>query len=309
MSDERRFADPQIAEYVRSPASVPDYSDIPAARRIREDAALLKPREPNLARVTDLEFAGLHARLYRPSLEATPLLLFLHGGGWIIGSIETYDHIARRLAHLSGVSVLSLGYRLAPEHPWPAAIDDAVAALEWLADRDESLGAFTTLAVGGDSAGGYIATQACHRLRDTNPTLLPALQVLLYPITDLTGSQPSMRENATGCGLTAERVEFFARHWVADPARWSDPDVSPLHAQDLSGLPPALVVVADYDPLRDEGARYAERMAEADVEVTFRCEPGLIHAFLWLDELSPACAAAGVRVSDDLHRLLSPSKT
>ena len=159
----------------------------------------------------------------------------------------------------------------------------------------------------GDSAGGTLAALGCLRLRDEYPPALPDLQVLLYANTDLTGAQPSMREKATGWGLDAATVRFFNSQWVPDQARWSDPEVSPLHAPDLSGLPGALVVSAEHDPLRDESEAYARRLRDAGVAVELRREPGLIHGFMTLDEISPACAAAADRVAADLRAQLSLS--
>ena len=161
------------------------------------------------------------------------------------------------------------------------------------------------MAVAGDSAGGTLAALGCLRLRDEYPPALPDLQVLLYANTDLTGSQPSMREKATGWGLDAATVRFFNSQWVPDQARWSDPAVSPLLALDLSGLPAALVVSAEHDPLRDESEAYARRLRDAGVAVELRREPGLIHGFMTLDEISPACAAAADRVAADLRAQLA----
>jgi acetyl esterase len=279
--------------------------DIEAVRRAGDETARAVRPLPPIATVQDIEAAGRAARLYRPSPDRTPLVVYLHGGGWTIGSVATYDHFARRLASRSGAAVLLLEYRLAPEHPWPASIDDTVAALRWVANRPEALGPVESVAVAGDSAGGTLATLACLVLRDASPAALPALQVLAYPNTDLTGSQPSMREKATGYGLTADGVRFFSRQWVPDQAMWSDPRVSPLYAPDLSGLPRALVVTAEHDPLRDEGERYAERLRDAGVEVTLRREHGLLHNFMRMDDVSPASAAAGDRVADDIRRLLA----
>jgi acetyl esterase len=163
----------------------------------------------------------------------------------------------------------------------------------------------TAVAVAGDSAGGTLAALGCLRLRDEYPPALPDLQVLLYANTDLTGAQPSMREKATGWGLDAATVRFFNSQWVPDQARWSDPKVSPLHAPDLSGLPGALVVSAEHDPLRDESEAYARRLRDAGVAVELRREPGLIHGFMTLDEISPACATAADRVAADLRAQLS----
>ena len=294
-------ADRGLADWLASLPLNSGLMDIAATRRSGDEAALAEAREPDLARVVDLEVRGLQARLYRPSLDRTGLLLYLHGGGWTIGSIETYDRLASR----SGIALLSLEYRLAPEHPWPASIDDTVMALEWIAQRPLELGPTGAVAVGGDSAGGTLATLACHRLRERHSQAMPALQVLLYPNTDLTGAHPSMTEKATGYGLTAEGIRFFNRQWVPNDAQWSGPTVSPLHAPDLAGLPPALVVTAEHDPLRDEGNRYAERLAAAGVEVLHRCEPGLVHSFMRLDRVSPACAAAADRVADELAHLLN----
>lgn len=282
--------------------------DVADLRAGTEERARARPRGPELTAVRDLDAGGVPARLYQPVDQPAALVVYLHGGGWTIGSLATHDRVCRRLADGSGAAVLALGYRLAPEHPWPASVDDAVTALRWVSARPDALGAASaarTVAVCGDSAGGTLAALACLRLRDQDPGALPAWQVLLCANTDLTGSQPSMREKAAGFGLEASGVRFYATQWVPDAARWSDPGVSPLHATDLSGLPAALIVTAEHDPLRDEGEAYARRLAEAGVDVTLRREPGLIHNFIMLDTVSPACAAASDRIADDLRRRLS----
>lgn len=182
---------------------------------------------------------------------------------------------------------------------------DSVLALRWVASSPAELGALTgAVAVAGDSAGGTLAALTCLRLRDEAPQALPALQVLVYANTDLTGGQPSMREKASGFGLDAETVRFFNSQWVPDPSRCADPGVSPLHAPDLATLPSALIITAEHDPLRDEAEAYARRLTAAGVDVKLRREPGLIHNFMLLDELSPACAAAADRVAADLRRQL-----
>jgi len=273
--------------------------------------AAARPPGPDLYEVRDLRIGKLPARLYRPAPGPVPLVVYLHGGGWTIGSLESHDRMCRRLADGSGAAVLAIDYRLAPEHPWPASVDDTVAALRWVASGPAGLGpdglgpAPTAVAVAGDSAGGTLAALGCLRLRDEYPPALPDLQVLLYANTDLTGAQPSIREKATGWGLDAATVRFFNSQWVPDQARWSDPAVSPLFAPDLSGLPGALVVSAEHDPLRDESEAYARRLREAGVEVESRREAGLIHGFMTLDDVSPACAAAADRVAADLRARLS----
>jgi acetyl esterase/lipase len=270
--------------------------------------AKARPRGPEMHEVRELRIGELPARLYRPKDGAAPLLVYLHGGGWTIGSPDTHDRGCRRLAAGSGVAVVSLDYRLAPEHRWPASVDDTVAALRWVAEAPPELGAPPgAVAVGGDSAGGTLAALACLRLRDEASDALPDLQVLIYANTDLTGSHPSMRLKANGYGLTADGVRFFASQWVPDESQWSDPRVSPLYARDLSGLPPALVITAEHDVLRDEGEAYAARLAGAGVRVRRRCEPGLVHGFIQFDHVSPACAAAVDRLAGDLSVLLSES--
>jgi acetyl esterase len=258
-------------------------------------------------RVTaDVRAGARPARLYVPAAGPSPLVVYLHGGGWTVGGLESHDRMCRRLADGSGAGVLALDYRLAPEHPWPASVNDTVAALRWVALAPAELGETSgAVAVAGDSAGGTLAALACLRLRDEHPEALPALQVLLYANTDLTGAQPSMREKATGWGLDADTVRFFNSQWVPDQTRWGDPGVSPLHAPDLSGLPPALIISAEHDPLRDESEAYAARLRDAGVDVKLRREPGLIHNFMLLDDLSPACAAAADRVATDLRAYFS----
>lgn len=304
------FADAELAEYVAQSAAAPDELDVAAVREAMARRTRARARGPHLQAVRDLHIDQLPARLYRPGSDPAPLVVYLHGGGWTMGSLESHDRICRRLADGSGAAVLAIDYRLAPEHPWPASVDDTVAALRWVASAPAELelgGAPTAVAVAGDSAGGALAALACLRLREESPAALPGLQVLLYANTDLTGSQPSMREKAHGFGLDVARVRFFNSQWVPDQARWSDPGVSPLFAPDLRGLPAALIITAENDPLRDESEAYASRLRDAGVEVELRREPGLIHNFMMLDEISPACAAAGDRVAADLRARLHRS--
>jgi len=300
MSTAGDFADEQLAAYLAAPGPVGG-ADVQAIRRAIAARAGGRPRGPELESVRDMSVGGRPARLYRPSTAAAgPLIVYLHGGGWTVGSIDSYDRVARRLADRSQASVLVPDYRLAPEHPWPASVDDTVAVLGDLSDLGFPA---APVAVAGDSAGGTLATLACLRLRDAGEDL-PALQVLLYANTDLTGEHPSMTEKAHGYGLEADGIRSFNANWVPDRDRWADPGVSPLHAPDLAGLPAALVVTAEHDPLRDEGEAYADRLLASGVAVELRREPGLVHNFLQLDEISPACAAAD-RVADDIRRLLT----
>jgi acetyl esterase len=232
--------------------------------------------------------------------------VYLHGGGWVIGDLETHDRACRRLAAGAGVAVLALDYRRAPEHPWPAAVDDAVAVLRWIAEQPPELEpAPGAVAIAGDSAGGTIAALACVRIRDEAPEALPRVQVLIYANTDLGNSGASMVEKGHGFGLDVADVEWFSSQWVPDPAMRTDPRVSPLFVRDLSGLPAAVVITNEHDPLRDQGEAYATRLRQAGVPVKARCEPGMIHNFMLFDLISPACAAASDRVAADVKAALS----
>ncbi|MBK3564741.1 alpha/beta hydrolase [Streptomyces sp. MBT62] len=302
------LADAELTAFIKAvrqdpgpPARVVGAVELRRAQRLRAEA---RPPGPGIAHVEDLTVgpAGVGARLYRPSARGGPLVVFLHGGMWTIGDLESHDRACRRLALGAGTAVLSVDFRRAPEHPWPAAVDDCVDAIRWAAAGGVPGGA-GPIVVMGDSSGGNLAALACLRLRDEGGPL-PAAQVLLYPNTDLTLSCPSTRSKGTGWGLTTDDVAWGAEQWVPDPARRADPELSPLHAVDLGGLPPAVVVTAEHDPLRDEGDAYAARLAAADVPVRHRCEAGMVHGFLTLDTLSPAAAAAGERVFADVTALL-----
>lgn len=301
------LADAQLTEWMAqltvSGAPPARVAGVAALRAGAEARAAARPRGPWMHSVEDVELApaGVRARLYLPGPDAGRLVLYAHGGGWVFGDLASHDRACRRLAAASGAAVLSLDYRRAPEDPWPAAVDDVVDALRWV-DRGEPPLARrpAAVAVAGDSAGGALAALACLRAREEADVPMPALQVLLYPTTDLTAEGGSMDEEGQGYGLTADDVRWFAEQWVPDPALWGDGRVSALHAADLRGLPPAVVVTCEHDPLRDQGEAYARRLREAGVPVTLRREPGMVHNFLLWDTVSPACAAAGDRVAADV---------
>ncbi|MFG2164900.1 alpha/beta hydrolase [Micromonospora chersina] len=305
------LADAELAAFVEAvrqhpgpPARAVGAAALRHAQRLRVDA---RPPGPEIHRVEDLTVgrAAVGARLYRPSPTAQPLVVFLHGGMWTIGDLESHDRACRRLALATGTAVLSVDFRRAPEQPWPAAVDDCLDVIRWAATGGSSrAGIEGPTVVMGDSSGGNLAALACLRLRDEGGPL-PAAQILVYPNTDLTLSCPSTRTNATGWGLAIDDVAWGAEQWVPDPARRADADVSPLFAADLSGLPPAVVVTAEHDPLRDEGNAYAARLAASDVPVRHRCEAGMVHGFLTLDTVSPAAAAAGDRVFADVADLIA----
>jgi acetyl esterase len=303
------FADPQLAAFVAGLAAAPPMSRFPVERLRQEgrQRAESRPAGPEMARVVDLDVAGRAARLYQPAPAAHDVVLYLHGGGWTIGDLETHDRVCRRFAAAGAFSVLALDYRLAPEHPHPAAVDDCEAALRFLrgAAAPGALG-LKPAAVGaaGDSAGGTLAALAALRLR-AEPTLMPQGLLLLYANTDLSGSGQSMIDKASGFGLNAVDVEWFNQHWVPDRRRWRDPDVSPLFAPELSGLPETLIITCEHDPLRDQGEAFGARLQASGVTTTVRRLAGMVHNFMLWDLQSPACARAADRAAVELAALLA----
>ena len=300
------FADEQLTAFVAQPSPPFAQLDVAAIREGIAQRARERSRGPEMQAVHELRIGALPARVYRPAAGRIPLVVYLHGGGWTIGNLESHDRMCRRLAdgRVPRSSRSTTGSRLSTRGRRRSTTPLPHCA-GWPRRQGSSGQAPSAVAVAGDSAGGTLAALACLRLRDEYPAALPRLQALLYANTDLTGTQPSMREKATGWGLDASTVRFFNSQWVPDQARWSDPGVSPLHAPDLSGLPGALIVTAEHDPLRDESEAYARRLRDAGVEVELRREPGLIHNFMLLDEISPACAAAADRVAADLRAHLN----
>jgi acetyl esterase/lipase len=242
------------------------------------------------------EAGPIAARLYRPgSLPSAPapLLVYYHGGGWVIGDLDTHDGVCRFLAAAAGVAVLAVDYRLAPEHPFPAAVQDALAAFLWASGEGaERLGVDAArIAVGGDSAGGNLATVVARVAREAGEAA-PAMQLLLYPVTDSRGEFPSRRLFAEGFMLTRVDIEMFDSHYLPADSDRTDPRVAVLEAPDLSGLAPAYLATAGFDPLRDEGEAYGRRMREAGVRVAARRHPGLIHGFANQTAVSRTARAA-----------------
>jgi len=233
-------------------------------------------------------------RVYTP--EGTgpfPTLMWFHGGGYVIGDLDTADSAARSLCEAAGAVVVSVDYRLAPEHKAPAAVDDCWAATLWVAANPGEVGADPDrIAVGGDSAGGGIAALVALRAREAGTPKL-VHQLLVYPYVDLAGTSPSMEENGTGYFLDKDTLEWFAAHYVdGSPYGLTDPLVSPLYAESLEGLAPATVLTAEYDPLRDEGEAYAKRLVDAGVPVELIRYDSMIHGFFQLAMVTPVAAEA-----------------
>jgi acetyl esterase/lipase len=278
----------------------------------RLEAAIAAGPPISTVRVEGLQLpapAGkLRARLYLPggvSAPKPPLLVYFHGGGWVIGDLDTHDGVCRFLATHGGTMVLSTEYRLAPENPFPAAIEDGYAAFQWaIANAAELGGDPLRVAVGGDSAGANMATVICHLARDGGGPH-PAMQLLLYPPTDALSKHTSRKLFADGFLLTAADMEWFQRCYLPNRADDIDPRASVLRATDLSDLPPAYVVTAGFDPLRDEGEAYAVRMREAGVRVALRRHPDLIHGFANLTAVSRSARAAMLETAGGLRMGLS----
>ncbi|MEO8538554.1 MAG: alpha/beta hydrolase [bacterium] len=256
------------------------------ARALGTAMAALAGPAPAMGRVEDHRIpvpgGEVPIRILVPKQPARGVIVYYHGGGWVIGSIEESDTLGKRLAERSSCAVVLVDYRLAPEHRYPVAIDDSYAALEWVsAHVGDILGHDGPIIVAGDSAGGNISAVMALRARDRNGPKI-ALQVLIYPVTDADFSRPSYQEPENQLLLTTNGMAWFWDHYLPDASRRSEPDASPLHAANLAGLPPAVVLTAEHDVLRDEGEAYAARLEAAGVPVELKRYPGQMHAFFTL---------------------------
>lgn len=271
-----------------------------------------QPSPPEMALVRGLAMPGpagdIPLRLYRPAGSsadtALPVLVYYHGGGWVIGDLDTHDTLCRELANGSGCAVVAVHYRLAPEHRFPAAIDDSIAALKWVHGNAARLHLDANLiAVGGDSAGGNLAAVVALAARDAGGPAL-AFQLLIYPATDNRRVAPSHRTNGKGYLLTRDTITYFHDHYLPDAAQDLDWRASPLLHENLAGLPRAFVLTAGYDPLRDEGLQYAQRLSEAGNNCTLVCFERQIHGFILmgkvLDEAATAVRLCAAELRDAL---------
>src|ERR1700736_687647 len=233
---------------------------------------------------------AIPARIYTPKTlrkadGMAPCLVFFHGGGWVIGDLDSHDVVCRKLANEGELIVISVDYRLAPEHKFPAAVDDAIAATKWIANNSKQVGVDASrLMVGGDSAGGNLAAVVAISARDGNGPKI-AGQVLIYPATDFAMTHPSHSEPETSILLTHTVIRWFCNHYLNGPADIDNWKASPARATTLAGLPPAYVLTAGADPLRDEGEEYAKRLKEAGVSVTYQHFPGQFHGFFTMGKL------------------------
>jgi acetyl esterase len=293
-----------LERVARSP--LPSYHTVPAhvARRIyRDTRAALAPKPPEIADVKLLVLGGAVAvRAYRPVPEETlPALVFFHGGGWTIGDLDTHDVVYRQLAAGTRCAVFSVDYRLAPEHPFPAAVEDCFFATEHIRKNANSLKVDPNrIAVGGDSAGGNLAAVVALMARDAGGSPL-AYQLLIYPATDQRCEFASHERNGEGYLLTRDGIRFFRGGYLPNASDRTDWRASPLLAASHAGLPPAFVLTAGYDPLVDEGRAYAERLAAAGVEVAYTEYSGMVHGFVLF---GGAVDAANAAVAECCRRLI-----
>jgi acetyl esterase len=275
-----------------------------------QDAAPLNGEPVPVAAVADRAVPGpggeLPVRVYTPEGEPPfPIVVFFHGGGWVVGTLDSYDPLCRALAAAVPAVVVSVGYRLAPEHRWPAAVEDAYAATLWASRHAAELGgAQHRLAVAGDSAGGNLAAVVALGARDRGGPAI-AFQLLVYPALDAAGDTGSWREYAEGFYLTAAGMRWYWDHYLGG-ADGAAPDASPLRAAFLGGLPPALVVTADHDVLRDEGEAYTARLREAGVAADVRRVEGVVHGFLRWRAVTGAADAALQEAAAALRSALAP---
>ena len=308
--------DPQVKKILEEAEELglPAYQDLSPAEARNQMLDLAPPVDPLLSvkRVEDRSIPGpggeIPIRLYYPSGDAPfATLVYFHGGGWVIGDLDTHHAFCHALAKTSGCLVVAVDYRLAPEHRYPAAVEDAYAATQWIVENSALIQADADrFAVCGDSAGGHLAAVVSLMARDRKGPRID-LQILIYPIADCRFDTPSYEENRDGYMLTRDLMKWFWNHFINDDRETDDPYVSPLRAKNFSNLPPALILTAEYDPLRDEGEAYGKKLQEAGVNVTLSRYPGMIHAFIRMFAVLDKANDALEQVAGMLRRILKIS--
>lgn len=300
---------PQAAAALAADAATSTGADSVTVTRSRMDTAARAEcgSGPDVELVDEPVLGGVRCRRYHPAPgRLLPPVVYLHGGGWVFGSLDPVDAACRRIAERSGCAVVSVDYRLAPEHPWPAAVQDVDAVLDWIRANGERAGLDgTRVALAGDSAGGTLAAVAARRCRDAGRAV--AYQVLVYPAIDTAMDTPSYAEYAAGFGNDATDMAAMWAAYVPDPSDRQHPDAAPGRAVDLAGLAPTLILTAGYDVLRDEGEAYANRLAAADVPTTLVRYPGMTHGFFRKLALFDAAAVAVDQVAGALRAALRPA--
>ena len=297
--------------------SMQSLTPVAARAFYRDRRDFTQPEAPTVALVRELSADGprgaIPLRLYRPAAPAgrapeppLPVLVYFHGGGWTIGDLDTHDVLCRQLANGSGCAVVAVDYRMGPEHRFPAAVDDALAATAWVAREARTLGLDAArLAVGGDSAGGNLAAVVALLARDLDGPAI-AYQLLIYPATDMRCRHPSHASNGRGYLLENETIAYYHDNYIDDAAHDLDWRASPLLHRDLSKLPPALVLTAGFDPLRDEGLAYADALDAAGTRSTYVCFERQIHGFITMGKVIEEANGAVALCAAELRRALRP---
>jgi acetyl esterase len=302
----RRLIDTKLAHTQKPQWDLPMAEVRQAFRNLWTPAMTGEP--VSIPRVEDVAISGadtsIPARVYGPDgARAHPVMLYFHGGGYVKGGVEESDAFCRNLAHVTRHTVVSIDYRLAPEHRFPAAHDDAVAAATWAANHAEEFGAAPgPIVVCGESAGGNLAAVTSLRLR-SSPRIAIRHQILLQPVVDFALSFPSIAMSPTECLVPRDDLAWYYRTYLRGACDPKDPRVSPIYAADLSGLPPALIIAAEYDTLRDEAQAYAQRLHAAGVAARYICAPGMIHGFLQMRGIVPDAQ----RATEEIARALDSS--
>lgn len=306
-----RLLDPKaqlVGEFVNSirvPGHIPSVEE--ARGQLKKMAELMDSPAPALARMENKFIPGpageMPARLYSPVAHGEadlPVLMFMHGGGFVQGDLDTHDAPCAKLARDAHCLVIALDYRLAPEHKFPAAVDDCIAAYKWLSDNVADWGGDAArIALAGDSAGGNLSAVICQQIKGGNVPM-PAAQVLIYPATDFNADTPSHEELADGFIIPRDRMLWYTEQYLNGDGDKDDPRASPLLAKDFSGLAPAMVITGGFDPLRDEGRAYADKLSAAGVPIVYREWPGQIHAFISLTKMIPQGDACLREIADYL---------
>jgi acetyl esterase/lipase len=309
-----RTMDPKaqiVGEFVKSIRVPGFFPPLPELRQqLRVMVSLMDEPAPSLPRIEDIRIPGpageIPARLYSSTVEKRPqpTVAYFHGGGWVQGDLETHHGLCARLARHAGALVVAVDYRLAPEHKFPAAVDDCLAAYRWLRTKGRDVGADTgRVAVAGDSAGGNLSA-VVSQLAASGGVPAPTCQVLIYPAVDFSLDTSSHKDLADGHVIPRDRILWYMEQYLRNDADKSDLRASPLRAASLKGQPPAMIVTAGFDPLRDEGRAYGDRLREAGVDVVYREYPGQIHAFVSLTKAIPQGMACTLEIAEFLRRRL-----
>ena len=310
-----RTMDPKaqiVGEFVKSIRVPGFFPPLPELRQqLRVMVSLMDEPAPALPRIEDIRIPGpageIPARLYAPSAATTPqpAVVYFHGGGWVQGDLETHHGLCARLAKHAGAVVVAVDYRLAPEHKFPAAVEDCLAAYRWLRAKGRDVGADTSrVAVAGDSAGGNLSA-VVSQLAASGGVPVPTCQVLIYPAVDFSLDTGSHKDLVDGHVIPRDRILWYMEQYLRNEADKADLRASPLRAASLKSQPPAMIVTAGFDPLRDEGRAYGDRLREAGVDVVYREYPGQIHAFVSLTKAIPQGMACTLEIAEFLRRRLN----